>query len=490
MRRAIILAVVVTALLVFTRTVFADDGAAGKDAKASTAPASTTTETIFSGSWRVRMESWSWFDSSTGTPDYTFGASVLRLSLAQKRARWDWQLEAEQPTLIGLPDHASAPAPQGALGLGGNYFSSNGTWSMNIFPRQGYVRLHSLDRKTGLTLGRFEFVEGAEAPAKDATVATLAKERIAHRLVGHFGFSHVGRSFDGASLIHNAGQWNFTAMAGRATRGVFQTDGWGDLDVDIQYAALTRSFQQSTGQWRVFGLGYHDGRETLKADNRSAAARAADHQNIRIGTIGANAVKAFHTRHGTADVLAWGGYQFGSWGTQTQRASAGAVEAGYCWNAAGKPWLRAGYFRGSGDGNASDGTHGTFFQMLPTPRIYARFPFFNLMNNEDTFAEFMVTPAKRLKLRADAHVLRLSNAADAWYSGGGAYDQKTFGFAGRPSNGSRALANLYDASADLQINKHVTLTGYTGYAQGKSVIQRIYKDGTGLFGYLEMNYGF
>jgi len=32
----------------------------------------------------------------------------------------------------------------------------------------------------------------------------------------------------------------------------------------------------------------------------------------------------------------------------------------------------------------SDDQHNTFFQVLPTPRVYARFPFYNLMNNKDS----------------------------------------------------------------------------------------------------------
>src|SRR5215472_9436725 len=351
------------------------------------------TETSFSGNWRTRVENWHWFQSSTGTPDYTFGASVLRLSIMQKRKRLDWQIEAEQPTLFGLPPHAMAPAPQGALGLGANYFASNGPWSMNVFPRQAYARFHALgSRNTALTLGRFEFIEGVELPVKDPTVTTLLRERIAHRLVGNFGFSEVGRTFDGATFTRTKGDWNLTATAARATRGVFQTDGWADLDVDIQYAALTRSMQKSTLEWRVFGLGYHDGRDVLKTDNRGAALRSADPENIRIGTVGGNLVKAYHMQRGTADFLAWGAYQFGSWGRLTQHAEAGALEAGYQLNGRTKPWLRFGYFRGSGDTNPNRGTHGTFFQVLPTPRIYARFPFFNLMNNEDRFAELSLSP--------------------------------------------------------------------------------------------------
>jgi len=489
MRRVLIAVVVVTGSLVFTGKVLAEDD--GGPNGQQTAPA-TATETTFSGSWRVRVEDWNWFQSSTGTPDYTMGASVLRLGVAQKRSWFDWQIEAEQPTLFGNPEHATAPAPQGALGLGANYFASNGTWSMNAFPRQTYVRLHGRNsRDTALTLGRFEFVEGAEMPGKDPTVTTLLRERIAQRLVGNFSFSEVGRSFDGAAFSQTRGEWNLTTMAGRTTRGVFQTDGWGNLDVDIQYAALTRSMQKSTLEWRVFGLGYHDGRDVLKADNRSTPLRSVDHQNIRIGTVGGNLIKAYHMQRGTADFLAWGAYQFGNWGMLTQRATAGAVEAGYQLSSPMKPWLRVGYFRGSGDANPNDATHGTFFQALPTPRIYARLPFYNLMNNEDGFVELSFAPVKKLRVRADAHALRLSNSADLWYQGGGAYDHVTFGYSGRPSSGARSLANLFDLCTDVDVSRSVSLTGYAGFAQGKSVIAAIYPRGrNAAFAYLELNYKF
>jgi hypothetical protein len=437
------------------------------------------------------MQSWTWFEGSAGNPSYTFGSSVLRLSVAQRRTNFDWLVEAEQSTLFGLPTDANAPAPQGAFGLGANYFASNGPWSMGMFPKQAYVRLHWRDsRDTALTIGRFEFNEGMEVVPKDTTVATLDRERISQRLIGTFGFSEVGRSFDGAELTHRTAAWNVTAVVARATRGVFQTDGWADLDVDIQYGALTHDVQGSTAQWRVFAAGYHDGREVLKTDNRPAAARTADHQNIRIGTVGADFVKAHHMQSGAADLLVWTAYQFGDWGSLRQRSAAGALEGGYQWNGPARPWLRVGYFRGSGDDNPDDGAHGAFFQMLPTPRIYARFPFFNLMNNEDAFLELSLIPFKPLKLRSDAHVLRLSSAQDLWYQGGGAYDTRTFGFSGRPSSGSTSLANLYDLSADYQITDHVGVTGYLAYAQGKTVIHKIYQNPNASFAYLEMLYQF
>jgi hypothetical protein len=448
-----------------------------------------------SGSLRIRAEAWDWFDTSLANGEYGFGASVLRVSARQQKRTFDWQLELEQPTIFGAPNDAIAPAPQGALGLGANYFTSNGQNTASIFPRQALIRFKAIGGEHNeLTLGRFEFIDGAETAPKNATLAALKRDRIAHRLIGNFGFSHVGRSFDGAQFATKVGSNAINFMAGRATRGVFNTDGLGELDVDVLYAALTRPTTKSySGEWRAFAIGYRDGRTgVLKSDNRPAAARALDHHNIRLGTFGGNLIQTFaSSAHGAADFLLWGALQTGQWGTLTQHSAAGAIEAGYHWNARVKPWLRAGYSRSTGDENPADRTHGTFFQMLPTPRIYARFPFFNLMNNEDTFVEFMLTPATKLSVRTDLHNLNLSSANDLWYSGGGAYEKSSFGYSGRTSKGSSGLANLWDVSADYQFTKQLCMTAYFAVAAGQNVVRNIYPDGqTGRFGYLEMNWKF
>jgi hypothetical protein len=88
---------------------------------------------------------------------------------------------------------------------------------------------------------------------------------------------------------------------------------------------------------------------------------------------------------------------------------------------------RGGINYGSRDGNPNDRTHGTFFQILPTPRTYARFPFFNMMNTRDDFAELILRPRKSLVLRTDVHAIELASAADLWYTGVGVYQPWTFG---------------------------------------------------------------
>ncbi|MBI3477386.1 MAG: alginate export family protein [Acidobacteria bacterium] len=449
----------------------------------------------FSGSLRVRPEVWDWFDTSAAEPNYTYFASLLRLTFSQERPRWDWQVEFAQPLLLGLPENSVASPPQGQLGLGASYFAANhDSTAAYFFAKQGFVRLKAIfgDQASSLRFGRFEFVDGAEVAPKDTTLSVLKRDRIAHRLLGNFGFSHVGRSFDGIQYVRATPGMNVTLLIARATQGVFQVNGWGELDTDVMYGAVTRSVgKKSPGEWRVFALSYHDGRPVLKVDNRPVSARNADQHNIRITSLGGNYLQTLNTEWGTADLLFWGTWQVGSWGVLDHHAGAIAIEGGFqpVWKL--KPWFRGGYFYSTGDDNPADGQHGTFFQVLPTPRIYARFPFYNLMNNQDAFAEVILRPHPKWTIRSDAHFLRLGNKNDLWYSGGGAFQSSTFGFVGRPSGGIRSLANVYDANADYQVNPHVTLTGYYAVATGRAVIQKIYPDGgTGQFGYGELSWKF
>jgi hypothetical protein len=249
----------------------------------------------------------------------------------------------------------------------------------------------------------------------------------------------------------------------------------------------------SKAEWRVFGIYYNDDRGVVKTDNRSAAARAKDLGGIDILTYGGHYIQAIPTVAGTFDLLGWGALQTGKWGLLTQRSGAGAVEAGFQPKIAKalRPWLCGGYFYSSGDNSATDNTHGTFFAILPTPRVYARFPFFNEMNNRDLFAELMLRPAKGLTLRSDVHGLWLANKNDLWYSGGGAFQPWTFGFNGRPSNGATGLATLYDISADYQWTRGLSTGLYFGYARGGAVVAHIFPgDSNGTLSFVEANYRF
>jgi Alginate export len=450
--------------------------------------------------WRFRTEVWDWFQPSSGQNAYAFEHSLLRIGLGQKSENLEWFFEGAQDAILGLPDQAIVPGVQGQLGLGGTYYAANGGGqnNANAFVRQAFIgfKVPVLGK---LRLGRFGFLDGAEVIPVDRTLATIVNTRIKQRLIGDFGFSAVGRSFDGAELSVNAGKNNFTLLAARPTRGVFQIDANGELDADLFYGSFTVPvvLRNADGELRIFALGYVDERgNVLKTDNRPLASRAADQYHIRIGTYGADYVYVFRTHdHGIFDFLVWGALQNGSWGLQTQRSEAFVGEFGWQPQLGAisvlHPWLRAGYSYGSGDSNPTDGVHGTFFQVLPTPRAYARFPFYNMMNNEDFFGSAMFRLRHSIAIQSELHALRLANSQDLWYLGGGAFQPHTFGYVGRPSGGSRSLANVWDLSMNVPLGHGFDVTTYYAHAWGKSVIKGIYPLGASAqFGYVETNFHF
>ena len=446
--------------------------------------------------WRTRAEGWYWFEAPTGNSTYGFWDSLFRLGIGQTGERFSWFIEGEQPSILGLPNNAVIAAPQGQLGLGGSYYAANNnhTNEANGFVKQAFVSFKGLG-PAGLKIGRFEYFDGMEVKPKDPMLAGIVQNRISSRLISNFAFTAVQRSFDGVQVSLNSGRNNVTFFGARPTQGVFQVKGMNELDVDTYYGAYTRAVgdEHSAGDFRLFAIGYIDHRTTvLKTDNRPAAVRAGDLGKIEIATWGADYVHVAHVAGaGDFDFLAWGALQTGSWGALTQHAGAAVGEAGWQAPLRVKPWISIGYSWGSGDGNPTDTRHGTFFQDLPTPRQYARFPFYNMMNNQDAYATFNIKPVSKLTLRSETHALRLSNASDLWYSGGGAFQPKTFGFTGRPSSTNRGLANVWDLSTDYQFTRSFAATLYYGHAWGKGVIASIYpKDSNGQLIFLETNFHF
>ena len=465
----------------------------------SAPPTTMLGDVAMTGTLRARVYDWDWFQPASGANQYVYSGNLLRLNFAEKRAGLDWDAEFAAPFLVDLPDTATAPAPQGALGLGSNYYSANGNsqYSGMVFAKQLFVRFKGLGGGEGSTLqvGRFEFSDGLELAPKNATLATLKRDHLSQRLIGTFGFSDVGRSFDGLHYSYDKPATDFTFVTALPTRGVFQTDGWGWNNVAFGYASYTHDWGSGNhaADTRFFAIDYDDWRPILKTDDRPVAIRRGDTENIRIQTWGAHSAHVFTTNAGIFDALGWGALQTGSWGTQTQFAYALDFEAGYQPKIAPKlkPWIRGGFTLGSGDGNPNDNRHGTFFQVLPTPRPYARFPFFNMMNTEDGFGALLLRPHSKITVSSEFHSLRLSNANDLWYSGGGVFQPWTFGYVGRAASGRRSLANLYDTSLEYRATRLVTFTGYFSYAQGLAVMEGIYPQGkNGKFGYVEALFKF
>ncbi len=461
---------------------------------ADTAPAKHKLQV--QGTLRTRLENWEWFTTPGGNDTYSYLGSYARFQFSQQFNRVDWVIEMNVPFLLGMPDNSQLAAPFSFLGVGGNYWSANKreTNAAMIFPRQANLRFKDIAGIKGqsLKIGRFDFADGSETTPKNAALAALKTARINMRMLGNFGWTHVGRSFDGFhySLAKPGG--TLTAIAAIPTRGVFQVDGWGQTKTAFTYLsyAMPTGVEKSAGELRVFNLYYHDWRHIPKTDNRPAAARNADLANIGIFTWGGHYIHALQTTAGTADLLLWGALQHGRWGRLEHRGGAGIVEAGFQPKVLPKlkPWIRGGYSHSTGDNSPNDTRHGTFFQVLPTPRPFARLPFFNMMNNDDAYGILILRPHKALTINSEMHSMRLSNSNDQWLLGGGAFQPWTFGYVGRPSNGAKGLATLWDVSADYRINPKWTLSGYFGNVTGKSVVSAIYPKGnTAKLGYIELS---
>lgn len=445
---------------------------------------------------RERANATQWFSALPNPEQYGHGDSLLRIAIAQRVRHFDYQLEMSNSAELMLPTDAVSPvAAQGQLGLGGTYYAGN---SNNSNPaavsfKTGFLRYHFKRDATAIRVGRIEFFDGQETTPKDTTLLWLQSNRMAQRLIGNFGFSNGQRSLDGVDAKVGGTNWDLTAMGARAVQGVFKMAANEELNVDVQYLAYSRYLASQHVLVRGFAIGFHDGRTgLLKTDNRPMAVRALDHKNIRIGTYGGSMLASLPLHAVNADLLVWGAGQNGAWGTQDHKAGAIAVEGGLRADAVPtKPWLRGGFLRTTGDNNPLDGTHNTFFQVLPTPRNYARFPFFNMMNSSEQFVQLIDKPAKQVEVRTDLHFLHLTAPGDFWYQGGGAYDNKAFGYVGRPGNNHASFSTLYDISVDYAISKQLALTTYYAHAFGKSVVKAIYPVEAGAnFGYLELLYKF
>ena len=442
---------------------------------------------------RLRTNATQWYNDPPYTTTYPYVEQLLRFGVGQRVHRFDWWVEGSQNAVFDVPTTSVSPVTaQGQLGSGGSYYAANAnTLPVAVSLRQGFLRYHGDGSDKTLRLGRFEFFDGQETQPANSTISWLQTNRISQRLIGNFGFSNGQRSFDGVDGHYGRANWDLTAMGGRATQGVFNMNANPELNVDLQYLSYSRSEAQQHVLWRAFALGYHDGRTGIaKTDNRALAVRQADHKNVRIGTYGGDLLAAIPAGLTSIDVVLWGAVQNGRWGQLDHSAGAAAAEAGLRFDhLATKPWVRGGFFRSSGDNSSTDNKHGTYFQVLPTPRGYARFPFYNDMNRRDEFVQVIDKPSRKVELRSDLHFLQLTSANDLWYQGGGAFDSKVFGYTGRPSGGHSSFATLWDMSSDMQVTPAIALNLYYAHSFGRSVVRADYPAGSGAnLGYLELVY--
>lgn len=477
------------AALLLAAVVATPQGAAGAEAGAlSREVGDVTLRPILSD--RARTEIVDWFDPGTaGTdPSYTFFANVIRFGGVAESEHVTVTIEGQEVELFDLPDDAAG------LGPGGVYYAN----TRSTTQREVHLRRGSLAWRApmlpGFSVegGRFLFNDGTETTPVDPSLAWVKKARVSQRLLGAFDYTHVGRSFDGGVARYSNGPWNATFTGGLPTAGGFNISANKDIsELYVLFAALTVTEPDwlPRGDARVFYFNYSDDRDVVVTDNRPLGLRQADGEPIAIHTFGANVAKVLAAGPGEVDLLLWVAGQTGDWQSQDHAAWGLALEAGYRFlDVYGKPWLRAGWFRGSGDDDPTDGDHDTFFQGLPTARLYAQTPFYNLMNNDDVFLQLLVAPWTDALARLDYHYLRVAEAADLVYAGGGAtMSEPIFGYSGLATGGNGTIGNLVDLSLEQAITPHVKAAIYYGHVFGGSIPDSQFAGDSDLnYGYLEL----
>jgi hypothetical protein len=454
-----------------------------------------------SAAYRHRVEMWDFFEPSGAAGannNYQFYGSDLRVKAVWTDDWFDAFGELQGVLLAGLPGNATGAAQEGPLGLGAVYRANNSNDDVDYsgYIRQGGIKLKKLGvRGLSVSGGRQVFAEGKEAVPADPTLAWVQNNRIAERLIGPFDFSYAGRSFDSALAQYTKGALTATGFYGKPTQGGFNINGFDQIDeIDLVYAALNLNHPEFAGNTagRLFYIYYDDTRPILKVDNRPVADRQADTGNIALHTIGADLLQLVPTGAGPIDLMGWATYQAGDWGQLDHSAWAFALEAGMQPSAIPwKPWIRTGFNMSSGDEDAADGDHESFFQIMPTPRQYSLSTFYNLMNNQDFFVQLLLRPIAGLVWRTDFHLIRLTEDDDLWYFGGGATRELRnpgFGYGGRPSGGENSLMEVLETQLSYNWNDYITTTAYYGHGFGEDVVGADFTNKDANYGYLEVTF--
>lgn len=439
---------------------------------------------------RMRGEFADWFE--TGPPldrsDYAFFANRAQVGLGLE-AGWLRGFIQYQHTVL-------AAVPQRGVGVGGSYRAhTDRTAQEQGWLRQGWFQAELARPKVRAIAqgGRFRYLDGTEIASQDPTLDWLRKTRIAERLIGPFDFTHVGRSFDGGRVALDGENLNVSAFYVVPTSGGFEVRAGDHMGVELGGMSLAwkDSARHPGLQARLFWIHYDDRRpaagDVVALDNRPAADRFGDRAKIRVETFGGDVLRVQRVGPGVWDSLLWVAGQTGQWQSLSQNSWAYAIETGYKFaEVPWQPWLRLAYFRSSGDDDPDDRRHGTFFQLLPTARLYAFTPFYNLMNSQDLMVQMLTRPFGKLTARLDLHWLRVTEGRDLLYTGGGATRRDVFGFGGTAAGGAREVAYVTSLSLVYPVVPHLELQGYVSHAFGQSVVRNGFpRDSDLTYGFIE-----
>lgn len=437
---------------------------------------------------RLRGEFVDWFGDpilkGVVTPkesQYNFVGNKLQLGLRVKNAWLESFAQFQNSTIAGLPSNG--------VGIGAAYYANTPATTQNAaFLRQGWLKV-KYDRFY-VGGGRQLYLDAAQGPARNGNLKWIQDTRLAQRLIGPIEYTHTGRSFDGGSLGYLSDDMEISGFAFKPTFGGLEINGMNTISaINVAGATLNlrdaERFKNTIGQLSYYYYG--DDRNLVATDNRPEPARIATKgKPIEIHTLGATAAHVIPIGDGQADGTLYSYGQFGEWQGLNHGAWAFGAEAGYQWSEVwSRPWLRTGINSASGDVNPNDRDHQTFFQMLPTAWLYAQFPFYNMMNNQDVFLQAIFKPHPMVMVRADFHWLSVNQSQDLVYNGAGATSNTFFGYNGAPTGGFDNLAYLTHVMVNVKPLEHLAFNIFYGHAFGQDIINTQFTATPGNYGFIE-----
>jgi hypothetical protein len=349
--------------------------------------------------------------------------------------------------------------------------------------RQAWAEIEPIEN-LGIRGGRMDIHDGTEVMYPEANWRFLKSARTGQRLVGGVGWTHGERTNDAASLAYDFGDHHLLGFGGKPTTGVFDISDGYETQKDITYGGV--HFTSKRGVWlphtevRLFYIGYDDDRPI---------AHGGLPGGVTVHTLGFSSIGVHPIGAGNLDLLVWFAGQWGDFARLDHAAAAGIFEAGYqLTEAPWKPWVRTGVNIASGDGNASDGDHNTFFNLLPTNHLYYgyadQFAFQNLIN---FFMQLKLQPHEKLGLDVVYHKFWLQSRSDGRYAGSGAFNRAVFGYAPAiaPPAGTRNAADEIDLVVNWNVHENLALE--VGYARmwGHGVFKAL-SDRNVSFGYIQL----
>jgi len=399
--------------------------------------------------------------------NYSFGNLRERFGGDVKYSWVTLHVLAQAANSYNVPNDAS-------FGAGSSYYSlaRNDTAPSMI----GLAELSLIAKPTAAItagVGRQVIKDGGEPPTGNARIDWIQENRIAERLIGPWEWVNVARRFDGISGSYNTSQVNVSAFGARILQGgLAYADAFNPLDgvqtAGVSVAARPGLFLPNT-EIRFFDIGYRDFRPVTDS---------AFGDNLYLNTLGLDSVGVYPAGPGAFDALFWGAYQSGSYGTKSQRAVAFLLEGGYGLPAAPwSPWFRTGVNYASGGTQSDANVHTTFVNLAPTNHKFYGIQDLNAFQDlTDIFFQFMVQPAKALKLEVQDHIFRLSNNRDTWYFGSGPAANSAYGITARAGAGtlSTNVGNEVDLVSTWTPMKNTSIQAGFSHFEGGSAAREIY----------------